>query len=99
MVQKSVAQTTTPQPLSDLQNSGNSADPFSRSQTGGQTGVFNLIHQAIQKPSQSPEEFSTSQQENLDSAAAEFRAKQLEMLQRPPAQPQTAPATTSNPAN
>lgn len=83
-----VAQTGTPQPLADFKNQ-DSTDPFSSRGSGQADSMFNLIHRAIQGPSKSVDEFNSEQQESLDSAAAQFRARQAELLRG------NAPAATS----
>ncbi|HEY9618140.1 MAG TPA: hypothetical protein V6C64_14940 [Microcoleaceae cyanobacterium] len=75
-----MADTATPQPLQDFQNPDKSSDPFSG--RGGQSGVMDFIHRAMQGPSRSTEEFSAEQDENLDAAMAEFRAQQLSAIRK-----------------
>jgi hypothetical protein len=84
------AQTTTPQPLADFQEQDNK-DPFSSRGSGQGSSMFNLIHRAIQGPSKSAEDFNSEQQENLDSAAEEFRARQMELLRNKPLVPSATP--------
>lgn len=78
--QPSWAQVTTTDvnPLEDL-NSEQSSDPFSR--TGSSFGVFDLIHRANLGSGPNPDEYSSQQNESLNTAAAEFRKKQQERLQ------------------
>lgn len=74
------------QPLQDFQTNDN-PDPF----TGrGGTGLWDLIHRSRLGGGRSLEEFSTEQRENLNDAAAEFREKQRQILQK---QEQIAPAS------
>jgi hypothetical protein len=79
-------------PLQDFKKT-DGYDPFSSTGGNGVTpGFFEFVHQAIQgAPSQT--EFQSGQGENLDSAAANFRAKQQELLKQQPATtPTPAPA-------
>ncbi|WP_293354281.1 MULTISPECIES: hypothetical protein [unclassified Microcoleus] len=76
--------TTSPQPLQDFQTKDNT-DPFSGRSTGG--GIFDLIHRSRLGGGRSIEEFNTEQRQNLNDAAAEFRNKQRQMLEK-----QAAPA-------
>lgn len=69
-----IADSTTPQPLQDFQNPDKTSDPFSS--RGGQSGMMDFIHRAMQGSSRSAEEFSAEQGENLDEAMAEFRKQQ-----------------------
>lgn len=102
--QASLAQvSTSAQPLQDFQNQDQPADPFSNRGNNQINGVMDMIHRAVLGPSRSPEEFNAEQQENLNSAAAEFRARQMERLrgQTPAATttPATAPGAPAAPAN
>jgi len=72
-------------PLDGL-NRDNS-DPLTGAQRGDGLGAFDLIHNAILGGGQTLEEFNASQQENLNSAAAEFRRKQQQRLQQQQGQP------------
>ncbi|WP_293332184.1 hypothetical protein [Microcoleus sp. CAWBG58] len=76
--------TTSPQPLQDFQTKDNT-DPFSGRSTGG--GIFDLIHRSRLGGGRSIEEFNTEQRQNLNDAAADFRNKQRQMLEK-----QAAPA-------
>jgi len=73
------------QPLQDFQTN-DSPDPFFGGNSG--TGIFDLIHRSRLGNGRSIEEFNTEQRQNLNDAAAEFREKQRQMLQKPE---QTAP--------
>lgn len=86
-----VAQVTNLKPLEEFQNPDGQADPFSGRGSGQSRGVMDLIHRAILGPSKSSEEFISEQQESLDAAAAEFRARQRERLQQQPAAVPTTP--------
>ena len=75
----SAQQAAVAQPQQIFQDQQN-RDPFS-SRGGDQAGgVMDLVHRAIQAGSLSNEDFSSQQQENLDSAAADFRAAQQRRL-------------------
>lgn len=88
-----LAQSLDLDPSQDLQRQDNS-DPLNGSGTGQGFSVFDMIHRANLGNGRTLEDFSVEQRENLDSAAAEFRARQRERLQIQ--QNQTDPA---NPAN
>ncbi|MGI0486167.1 hypothetical protein ACN4EK_12065 [Pantanalinema rosaneae CENA516] len=83
-----MANPNTPQPLQDFQNPDKSSDPFSS--RGGQSGVMDFIHRAMQGGGRSIDEFSADQGENLDSAMTEFRKQQqAELRKRRQAQSET----------
>ncbi|MEG3861005.1 hypothetical protein [Microcoleus sp. herbarium12] len=71
--------TNSPQPLQDFQTKDNT-DPFSGRSSGG--GIFDLIHRSRLGNGRSIEEFNTEQRQNLNDAAAEFRNKQRQMLEK-----------------
>ncbi len=81
-------------PLQDLRNSDRSSDPFSRANQGDNFGLMDLMRNAIKNSNRSSDGFSPgSQDENLDSAAAQFRAKQQQIILQQQAQP--APSASS----
>jgi hypothetical protein len=92
--QTSWAQTTSVNPLEDL-NSEQSSDPFSRTNEANSFGLFDLIHRANLGSGPNVEEYSSQQDESLNTAAAEFRKKQQERLrvqqQATPINPVTTP--------
>lgn len=67
------------QPLQDFQTNDN-PDPFSGRSSG--TGIFDLIHRSRLGGGRSIEEFTTEQRQNVNDAAAEFRDKQRQLLQK-----------------
>jgi hypothetical protein len=77
---------TNSQPLQDFQTNDN-PDPFLGSNG---TGLWNLIHRSRLGNNRSMDDFTIEQRQNLNDAAAEFRNKQREVLQK---QEQIAPAT------
>ena len=85
------------QPLQDFQTKDNT-DPFSGRSSGG--GIFDLIHRSRFGGGRSIEEFNTEQRQNLNDAAAEFRNKQRQMLEKQaaPAPGAIAPAEITAPA-
>lgn len=85
--QPSFAQSTQVNPLQDLQPEQTS-DPFARTDRGDSFGIFDLIHRATLGSPGSLEE------QNLDEAAADFRARQKQRIQQ---QQQAIPETTVNP--
>ncbi|MCC3420474.1 MAG: hypothetical protein JGK24_22135 [Microcoleus sp. PH2017_29_MFU_D_A] len=85
-----------PQPLQDFQTKDNT-DPFSGRSTGG--GIFDLIHRSRLGGGRSIEEFNTEQRQNLNDAAADFRNKQRQMLEKQAAPaPGAAPTEITAPA-
>lgn len=93
MPESAVAQVGTVNPLDDFKPQDN-RDPFSN--TGNsQGGMLDIIHRANLGNSRSINDYSQEQQENLNSAAAVFRAKQLERLRTTGTTPTNAiPANT-----
>ncbi|MBE9119253.1 hypothetical protein IQ269_00135 [Tychonema sp. LEGE 07199] len=85
------------QPLQDFQTQDNS-DPFSGRSSG--SGIFDLIHRSRLGGGRSMEEFNTEQRQNLNDAAAEFRNKQRQLLEKQaiPAQGAIAPTEITAPA-
>lgn len=75
-----LAQSLDRDPSQDFQRQDNN-DAVYGSGTGQNFSVFDMIHRANLGNNRSIEDFSVEQRENLDSAAAEFRAKQRERLQ------------------
>ncbi len=67
------------QPLQDFQTQDNT-DPFSGRSSG--SGIFDLIHRSRLGNGRSMEEFNTEQRQNLNDAAAEFRNKQRQILEK-----------------
>jgi len=75
-------------------NADGSSDPFSNRGEGQASGVMDLIHRAMQGSSKGAAEFNAEQGASLDSAAAQFRAKQQELL-RQSSPPSVAPVVPS----
>ena len=96
--QPSWAQTTSVNPLEDL-NSEQSSDPFSRTNEANSFGSFDLIHRANLGSGPNIEEYSSQQDESLNTAAAEFRKKQQERLRVQQQATPTNPVTTPQVAN
>lgn len=67
-------------PLKDF-NTDQGGDPFSRTDQGDSFGIFDLIHRAQLGNLDSDSE---GMQQNLDSAAAEYRARQRKLIQSQP---------------
>jgi hypothetical protein len=79
------AQVTQTRPLEEFtrpQEAGR--DPFTG--TGG-SGVFDLIHRANLGGLKDNATFQEEQRQNLNNAASDFRARQLELLRSQPSQP------------
>ncbi|MBD1860476.1 MULTISPECIES: hypothetical protein [Trichocoleus] len=84
------------QPLEDFQNKDGGTDLFSDRSGNGASSLFDLMHRAAFGGMRSADDYGTEQQQNLNDAAAQFRAIQLQRLkqQKGPASRPSAPATT-----
>ncbi|MBD1838145.1 MULTISPECIES: hypothetical protein [unclassified Coleofasciculus] len=71
-------------------------DPFSRTNNGGASGVFDLMHRATLGNIRSMDEFNTDQKNNLNTAADQFRRQQLQLLGTPNQAAPVAPVTPAN---
>ncbi len=80
----------TANPVQDLNQQNSSNDPFSRANDGNAFSVLDLIHRVNLGSQTSPEEFNTQQNQNLNDAAAAFRARQVQLLNKK--QPSIAPS-------
>jgi hypothetical protein len=96
--QPSWAQTTNVNPLEDL-NSEQSSDPFSRTNEDNSFGIFDLIHRANLGSGRSIDDYTSEQDQSLNTAAAEFRKKQQERLRVQQQATPTNPVTTPQVAN
>lgn len=75
-----LAQNLNTDPSQDFQKDG---DPLTGSGTGQSFNPFDLIHNSNLRPNRPPEEVIQEQNENLDEATTQFRARQRERLQIP----------------
>ncbi len=78
-----------------------SRDLFSDRNDNPMSGIHDLIHQLNYGSIRSPEEFRRQQQESINAAAEQFRARQRAILEQQQAQtavPTPAPAATETPA-
>ncbi|WP_310429989.1 hypothetical protein [Chamaesiphon sp. VAR_48_metabat_135_sub] len=73
---------------------GDNRDPFNRASTGDTSGLLQLINQA-QLNSQRNPNYNKDQQQQLNSATEDFRARQLQVLRE--RNRKTAPATIIQP--
>ncbi|HEY9845537.1 MAG TPA: hypothetical protein V6D03_05005 [Candidatus Caenarcaniphilales bacterium] len=80
------AQTTSVQPLQNLQENPNNFDFFTDPERSSGAGLLNLINQVKLLNERSLDEFTAEQADNLDAAAAEFRAQQRQQIQTQPPQ-------------
>jgi hypothetical protein len=99
VTQRTLAQTVTSSPLEDFQqNNPNDLSSVLNNNSGvGGASLMNLINRIQLQGGRSSGEFAAEQQENLNSAAAEFRDKQRQQIQ-PQVQPIVPPATEAQPA-
>jgi hypothetical protein len=63
-------------------NSGDSRDPFNRAASGDTSGLMQLINQAQAGARRNDSEYSRGQQEQIDSATEDFRARQIQALRQ-----------------
>jgi hypothetical protein len=88
----------TVQPLQDFKPNDSGSDIFNN-RGGGQSNFMNFIQNAIQGSNARPaDEVASEQQQNLNDAAAQFRARQSELLRKPKPAPSLAPELTPTPA-
>jgi hypothetical protein len=71
-------------PLADFQTQNN--DPFS-GQGDANSSMMNLMQRIMQGERPDPAAFAASQQENMNDAMANFRAKQMQLIKARQAQP------------
>ena len=90
IAQPSIAQVTNVDPFKDTQSKDGLSDIFSNRNDGSSSGVFELMQRII-RGGTNPADFQAQQQQNLDDAAAQFRAQQRQRIQEQP--PQTVPST------
>lgn len=67
--------------LTSPQSGDGSSDPFSSRGSGQLEGTFDLLHRLQQSPSRTLDEFQLDQQEEIDTAASDFRQQQQMLLQ------------------
>jgi hypothetical protein len=63
-------------------NNGDSRDPFNRAAGGDTSGLMQLINQAQAGARRNDSEYSRGQQEQIDSATEDFRARQIQALRQ-----------------
>lgn len=80
-------------PLQDI-DPQNSSDPFTRMNNGDNFGLLDLVRRATSN-TRSWDQFSTDQNQSLDSEAAKFRARQREIIQSQPQQPSPGNSVTT----
>lgn len=98
--QPSWAQATDVNPLQDFEpQEHRRSDPFSRTNDADGFGVFDLIHRATLGNNRSLDDFSSEQNESLDAAAAQFRARQRQQIQGQGQASQVNPVSTPQVAN
>jgi hypothetical protein len=71
-------------PLADFQSQTN--DPFASNSDAGKS-MMNLMQRVMQGERPDPAAFAASQQENMNDAMANFRAKQMQLIKARQAQP------------
>ncbi len=63
-------------------NAGDSRDPFNRAASGDTSGLLQLLNQAQAGARRNDLEYSKGQQEQIDLATEDFRARQLQALRQ-----------------
>jgi hypothetical protein len=63
-------------------NNGDSRDPFNRAAGGDTSGLMQLINQAQAGSRRNDLEYSKGQQEQIDSATEDFRARQIQAFRQ-----------------
>lgn len=92
------AQTIQPNPNQALPGLG-SSDQSSSSMPGAEGfDMYDLIHQLQLGPLPSMSEFNQQQQRTINSAASDFRTRQLELLRQQNQSPQMSPVAPQAPA-
>ena len=82
LLQPAIAQEASADLLEDDSFSGdNGSDPFAGN-SGGSTGMFELFHRANLSGDRSIHEFNREQEQNINTAAEDFRTRQLELLRQ-----------------
>lgn len=100
------AQTTDISPSQDIElqqsndffSGAQNSDPFSGNSEQDSFGVFDLIHRATLGSNRSQNEYSSEQNQNIDTAAAQFRALQRQRIsgqQATPANPVATPQSAN----
>ena len=73
-------------------NGGDNRDPFNRASTGDTAGLMQLINQAQLSGARNTPQYAQEQQEQLDSATEDFRARQQAALRAKAKQTSVTPA-------
>ncbi len=73
-------------------NSGDNRDPFNRASSGDTSGLMQLLNQAQLNGRTNPN-YTTEQRGQIDSATADFRARQMQVLKE--RNKKTTPVTTA----
>lgn len=60
-------------------NSGDNRDPFSRATNGDTSGLLNMLNQVQSNTGRNPN-YAVEQQQQINSASSDFRARQLEAI-------------------
>jgi hypothetical protein len=82
LFQPAIAQEASADLLEDDSLSGdNGSDPFAGN-SGGSTGMFELFHRANLSGDRSIYEYSREQEQNINTAAEDFRTRQLDLLRQ-----------------
>lgn len=91
--QYSWAQTTNEvNPLQDFESQQQEQNPFSSANDNPVGSIMDLMHRAQQGNIRSTSEYSVEQNKVIDDAAAQFRQRQLQMIQKPSQQGNPVPA-------
>lgn len=70
-------------PLQEFKPQDGPTDPFNSRGSNGASGMMDIIHRAQMGTLKDMSVFTEEQRSNIDDQAAQFRAKQQELLQQP----------------
>lgn len=68
-------------PLQGLGPQDYGSDPFARMNRGDSMGLMDLMRRATQSGNRSIDDFNSEQNQSIDQAAAQFRARQQQQIQ------------------
>ncbi len=98
MARPSIAQVTNVDPFRDTQSKDGLSDIFSNRSDGSSTSVLNLI-QRLSTGGTNAADSQAERQQNLDDAAAQFKAQQRQRIQGQPSSVAPAPVQVMPPVN
>ncbi|PPS45644.1 hypothetical protein [Chroococcidiopsis sp. TS-821] len=94
---QSLAQVTNSADPQEIFRRDRNNDPFSSQNTNDSFGMFDLIHRAQMGTMRDPYEYANEQNQNINSAAEAFRARQRQLIQQSRQQQATPANSTPSP--